>query len=375
MHFKVSSSALNSRLTAASKVLATKNTMPILDCFLIDVSQDGQMTITASDSEKCFIANLPVLEHDGSGRFCVLAKTLLDSTREIPEQPISIYFNEMTYELLGRHNSGQFTLMAQSAEPYPEPRPVTDGKVLEMPAETLLSGINNSLFATANEEVRMVMNGIYFDIKPDHLIFASTDGKKLVKNIVHTVQAGYESNFILPKKVAAIIKSIITKDEGNIRIMYTFDRATITTEDLTLHFRLIEGNYPNYNAVIPAANPNKVLIDRVEFVNGIKRVAVCSNPSTNLIRMDIANNKVNLTAQDIDFSVSANETISCSYDGQPVTIGFKSTFLVEILSNIDTPTVVVELADSTRAGVFKPVSEDNTSAQTLMLLMPMMINA
>jgi DNA polymerase-3 subunit beta len=151
MHFKVSSSALNSRLTAASKVLATKNTMPILDCFLIDVSQDGQMTITASDSEKCFIANLPVLEHDGSGRFCVLAKTLLDSTREIPEQPISIYFNEMTFELLGRHNSGQFTLMAQSAEPYPEPRPVTDGRVLEMPAETLLSGINNSLFATANE--------------------------------------------------------------------------------------------------------------------------------------------------------------------------------------------------------------------------------
>ncbi|MEE1104301.1 MAG: DNA polymerase III subunit beta, partial [Alistipes sp.] len=136
-----------------------------------------------------------------------------------------------------------------------------------------------------------------------------------------------------------------------------------------------EGNYPTYNAVIPTANPNKVLIDRVEFVNGIKRVAVCSNPSTNLIRMDIAQNKVNLTAQDIDFSVSANETISCSYEGQPVTIGFKSTFLVEILSNIETPTVVIELADSTRAGVFKPVYDDQQSSEVLMLLMPMMINA
>ena len=157
----------------------------------------------------------------------------------------------------------------------------------------------------------------------------------------------------------------------------SFDAKNVTfeLENFKLVCRLIEGNYPNYNAVIPASNPNKVIVDRVEFVNGIKRVAVCSNPSTNLIRMDIANNKVNLTAQDIDFSVSANETISCSYDGQPVTIGFKSTFLVEILSNIDTPTVVVELADSTRAGVFKPVSDDQPLMQTLMLLMPMMINA
>ncbi len=143
----------------------------------------------------------------------------------------------------------------------------------------------------------------------------------------------------------------------------------------TLVCRLIEGNYPNYNAVIPTANPNKVLVDRIELVNGIKRVAVCSNPTTNLIRMDIGGNKINLTAQDIDFSVSANESISCSYDGQPVTIGFKSTFLVEILSNIDTPTVSVELADSTRAGVFKPVYDDKRTTSVLMLLMPMMINA
>ena len=143
----------------------------------------------------------------------------------------------------------------------------------------------------------------------------------------------------------------------------------------TLVCRLIEGNYPNYNAVIPAANPNKVLVERIELVTGITRVAVCSNPTTNLIRMDIADNRINLTAQDIDFSVSANETISCSYEGQNITIGFKSTFLVEILSNIDTPTIVIELADSTRAGVFKPVYDDKQSSATLMLLMPMMINA
>ena len=143
----------------------------------------------------------------------------------------------------------------------------------------------------------------------------------------------------------------------------------------TLVCRLIEGNYPNYNAVIPENNPNKVLVDRIELLNGIKRVAVCSNPTTNLIRMDIEANKIALTAQDIDFSVSANETISCSYDGQMISIGFKSTFLVEILSNMETPTVQVELADSTRAGVFKPVYDEKQSSAALMLLMPMMINA
>jgi hypothetical protein len=167
----------------------------------------------------------------------------------------------------------------------------------------------------------------------------------------------------------------LAKEEDAVEVTFDAKNVTFQLKNFKLVCRLIEGNYPNYNAVIPAANPNKVLVDRVEFLNGIKRVAVCSNPTTNLIRMDIADNRVNLTAQDIDFSVSANETISCSYEGQNVTIGFKSTFLVEILSNIDTPTVVVELADSTRAGVFKPVYDDKQSSESLMLLMPMMINA
>ena len=237
-----------------------------------------------------------------------------------------------------------------------------------------MNGINKTIFATADDELRPVMNGVYFDFSPESLTFVATDAHKLVKCQAEHA-SDITSSFILPKKPANLLRNLLAKEETPVEVSFDAKNVTFSLENFNLVCRLIEGNYPNYNAVIPAANPNKVLIDRVEFVNGIKRVAVCSNPSTNLIRMDIANNKVNLTAQDIDFSVSANETISCSYDGQPVTIGFKSTFLVEILSNIDTPTVVVELADSTRAGVFKPVSEDNTSAQTLMLLMPMMINA
>ena len=183
------------------------------------------------------------------------------------------------------------------------------------------------------------------------------------------------ASFILPKKPANLLKNILLKEDDAIRVSFDAKNARFELKNHTLVCRLIEGNYPNYNAVIPAANPNKLLVDRVELVNGIRRVAVCSNPTTNLIRMDIANNKITLTAQDINFSMSANETISCSYEGQPMSIGFKSTFLVDILSNVDTPTVLVELADSTRAGVFKPVYDDKQSSTTLMLLMPMMINA
>ena len=221
---------------------------------------------------------------------------------------------------------------------------------------------------------RWAMNGVYFNFEPGKLTFVATDAHKLVKYAVER-EGDLTTAFILPKKPANLLKSVLLKEDDAIEVAFDSKNAQFKLKSHTLVCRLIEGNYPNYNAVIPTANPNKVLVDRIELVNGIKRVAVCSNPTTNLIRMDIGGNKINLTAQDIDFSVSANETISCSYDGDPVTIGFKSTFLVEILSNIDTPTVVVELADSTRAGVFKPVYDDKQSSDTLMLLMPMMINA
>ena len=202
----------------------------------------------------------------------------------------------------------------------------------------------------------------------------ATDAQKLVK--YSSEQPGeLTAAFILPKKPANLLKGMLLKEEAPVKVSFDSKNVLFNLKNHTLVCRLIEGSYPNYNAVIPTANPNKVLIDRIELVNGIKRVAVCSNPATNLIRMDIADNKINLTAQDIDYSMSANETISCSYDGQSITIGFKSTFLVEILSNIETPTVVIELADSTRAGVFKPVYDEKQSSDTLMLLMPMMINA
>ncbi len=374
MKFTVSSSALQSLLATTGKVISNKSSLPILEYFLMEL-KEGTLTVTTSDLETTLIGSIAVDNIEREGVIAAPAKLMLDTLKEFPEMPLSIEVVDTTWEIKITWASGHLSIPGASAVSYPAMQTLgAEHKSITLDVDLLVSGINKTIFATADDELRPVMNGVYFDFSPEALTFVATDAHKLVKFQAEN-QSEISSSFILPKKPANLLRALLAKEEAPVAVAFDAKNVTFELENFKLVCRLIEGNYPNYNAVIPAANPNKVLIDRVEFVNGIKRVAVCSNPSTNLIRMDIANNKVNLTAQDIDFSVSANETISCSYDGQPVTIGFKSTFLVEILSNIDTPTVVVELADSTRAGVFKPVSDDQPSAQTLMLLMPMMINA
>ncbi len=374
MKFTVSSSALLSLLATTGKVISNKSSLPILEYFLMEL-KDGQLTVTTSDLETTLIGSIAVDNIEREGVIAAPGKLMLDSLKEFPEMPLVIDVNDTTWEIQITWASGHLSIPGASAVSYPAVQTLgNEHKNITLDVDLLVSGINKTIFATADDELRPVMNGVYFDFSTESLTFVATDAHKLVKYNAEN-SSDITSSFILPKKPANLLKSLLAKEEEPVNVTFDAKNVTFELKNFKLVCRLIEGNYPNYNAVIPTANPNKVLIDRVEFVNGIKRVAVCSNPSTNLIRMDIADNKVNLTAQDIDFSVSANETISCSYDGQPVTIGFKSTFLVEILSNIDTPTVVVELADSTRAGVFKPVYDDQPSSETLMLLMPMMINA
>jgi len=219
-----------------------------------------------------------------------------------------------------------------------------------------------------------VMNGVYINLEPQSVTFVATDAHKLVKYASETA-AEATASFILPKKPANLLRGLLPKEDGEITVEFDDKNVLFRLKNQVLICRLIEGNYPNYNAVIPANNPNKVFVDRLELLNAIRRVAVCSNQSTNLIKLDISKGTINLTAQDLDFSVSAQESLLCDYEGEDIVIGFKSTFLIEILSNIETTTVLVELADSTRAGVFKPVYDQQPSNDTLMLLMPMMINA
>ena len=374
MKFTVSSSALLSLLATTGKVISNKNTLPILDYFLMELN-GNELKVTTSDLETTLIGSITVDSVESEGTIAAPGKLMLDSLKEFPELPLTIDVNDKSWEIKINWKSGSLSIPGASAVSYPAvPTLSAEKKELELDVDVLVNGINKTIFATADDELRPVMNGIFINFSPTALTFVGTDAHKLVKYESER-ETDINASFILPKKPANLLKSVLLKEEAAIKVAFDSKNALFTLKTHTLLCRLIEGNYPNYNAVIPANNPNKVLVDRIELVNGIKRVAVCSNPTTNLIRMDIEENRINLTAQDIDFSVSANETISCSYDGQPITIGFKSTFLVEILSNIETPTVVIELADSTRAGVFKPVYDEKQSNTSLMLLMPMMINA
>ena len=374
MKFTISSSALLSLLATTGKVISNKSSLPILEYFLMDL-KDGVLTVTTSDLETTLIGSISVENVEQEGTIAAPAKLMLDSLKEFAEMPLTIEVNDTTWEIKITWASGHLSIPGASAVSYPSVQTMgAESKVISLDVDTLINGISHTIFATADDELRPVMNGVYFDFQPETLTFVATDAHKLVKCTAEQSN-DFAASFILPKKPSNLLRNLLAKEEEPVEVTFDAKNVTFALKNFKLVCRLIEGNYPNYNAVIPTANPNKVLVDRVEFLNGIKRVAVCSNPTTNLIRMDISDNKVNLTAQDIDFSVSANETISCSYEGQNVTIGFKSTFLVEILSNIDTPTVVVELADSTRAGVFKPVYDDKQSSESLMLLMPMMINA
>ena len=374
MKFTVSSSSLLSLLATTGKVISNKNTLPILDYFLMEL-KGSELKVTTSDLETTLSGSITVDAVGSEGTIAAPAKLMLDSLKEFPELPLEIEVNDQNWEIRINWKSGKLSIPGASAVSYPAvPALSAEHREITLDVDTLIGGINKTIFATADDELRPVMNGIYINLAPGALTFVGTDAHKLVK-YESEAENEVSASFILPKKPANLLRSVLLREEEAITVGFDSKNAVFKLKNHTLVCRLIEGNYPNYNAVIPTANPNKVLVDRIELLNGIKRVAVCSNPTTNLIRMDIGDNRINLTAQDIDFSVSANETITCSYDGEPISIGFKSTFLVEILANIETPTVQIELADSTRAGVFKPVYDDEQRSTTLMLLMPMMINA
>ena len=375
MKFVVSSSSLLSLLAATGKVVSSKNTLPILDYFLFELKGDT-LKVTASDLETTMVGSLTVDSVEREGVIAAPAKLMLDSLKEFPEMPLEFDVNDSTWEIKVRWASGSLSIPGASAVSYPAMQTIgAERKEILLDVDMLISGINKTIFATADDELRPVMNGVYFNFEEGKVTFVATDAHKLVRSMAECVDVDFNASFILPKKPANLLKGMLVKESAPVRIMFDAKNVIFPLSNHKLVCRLIEGNYPNYNAVIPAANPNRVIVDRVELLNAIKRVAVCSNQATNLIVLSIASNMINLTAQDLDFSYSAKEALSCSYEGDAITIGFKSTFLVDILSNIETPSVVVELADSSRAGVFKPVYDDKQPYTTLMLLMPMMINA
>ena len=373
MKFIVSSTSLLSHLQAISRVINSKNTLPIMDCFLFNL-QDGTLSITASDTETTMVTSIEVTESDSDGRFAIVARTLLDAMKEIPEQPLTFNLNPNTLEITVQYMNGQYTVMGQNADEYPQPATLGDNAVhANIPADVLLNGINRALFATADDELRPVMNGIYFDITPDDITMVASDGHKLVRNKNLSDKGSEKAAFILPKKPANLLKNVLTKEENSVSIDFDDRNAVITLEKYRMVCRLIEGRYPNYNSVIPQNNPYKITIDRAVLLSALRRVSVFSSQSSSLVKLRMGDNKLVISTQDLDFSTSAEETLVCQYEGNPMSIGFKAPFLIDILNNLPGQDVIIELADPSRAGVIVP-AEQEENCDLLMLLMPMMLN-
>jgi DNA polymerase III subunit beta len=376
MKFVVSSNLLLTHLQAISRVISSKNTLPILDNFLFELS-DKQLQITASDLESTMITQVMLENTSDKGVIAIPAKILLEILKEFSDQPLTFDINPNTLTISINSATGKFSIMGQNGSDFPQlPTIKADKKAsVQLKSELLLTGIHKTLFATADDELRPVMNGIFVEISEDDITFVASDAHKLVRYKRSDVKPGVASAFILPKKPAGLLKNILTRGENEVVMEFDEKNASFIMAGFQLICRLVEGNYPSYNAVIPTNNPNKLMIDRVEFYNSLRRVSLFASQASSLVKLSLTGNKVAISAQDIDFSISANEHLTCTYEGDEMEIGFKATFFLEILSNLSSQDVVLEMSDPTRAGLILPMQKDSEGEDVLMLLMPMMIGS
>lgn len=376
MKFVTSSTELLSHLQAISRVISSKNTLPILDNFLFSL-EDGKLTITASDLESTLVTMMTLENVSEEGTIAVPAKLILDTLKEFPEQPLTFEVNQDTHAIVINSQNGKFTIMGQNGEDFPQIPSIKKDKKnsLKLNAPILLNGINKTLFAAADDELRPVMNGIFFEITPKDVTFVASDAHKLVRYKRFDIESNIEGSFILPKKPASLLKNIMQKEDAKVLIEFDEKNAYFQLTNYRMICRLVEGAYPNYNSVIPTKNPNKLIIGRTEFYNTLKRVSVFANQASNLVKLQLTGNQIIISAQDIDFSISAYERLNCQYDGDDMEIGFKSSFLIEILANLASTDIALEMSDPSRAGIIVPVDKDTDAEDVLMLLMPMMVNA
>ena len=373
MNFIVSSSALLSHLQSIGRVINSKSSLPILENFLLKL-QGNTLSLTASDLETTLVTSLEVEQASGDICLAVNATLLMDSLKEFAEQPLQFDIDEGNLAVVVKTANGNYNFIGLRGDEYPElPVLGDDAQTLTMPVEVLANGVSKAVFATADDDLRPTMTGIFFDIKPEDVTFVATDAHKLVRLKNMAVKSGVDASFILPKKPAGLLKAVIAKEVGDVEISFDQKNIAFRLPSYTMVCRQIEGRFPNYNGVIPQNNPYRLIIDRVSLMNAAKRVFAFSNQGTGLIKLAISNNQLVVSAQDIDFSTSAEETLVCQYDGNEITIGFKAPFLIDILNNINSSDVIMALADPSRAGVILPF-ENEADEDLLMLLMPMLLS-
>ena len=372
MNFIVSSTQLLNHLQNISRVISSKNTMSILDNFLFELN-DNMLKITASDVETTMTTTFEVSNSSGSGSVAIDAKRLSSILKEFPEQPLTFNIDDNSKNVDIVSETGKFSVLGQNGEDFPQVQSLQDNAcVVELTTDALLQGVSKTLFATSSDEYRPVMTGIFVELSQGKAKFVSTDAHKLVCYTRSDVKVDSDSSFILPPKPANLLKGILPKDDGMVSLAFDNKNAVVKFNDYTLVCRLIEGTYPNYQAVIPTDAPRKLTVDRAALCNCLRRVSVFSNQASNLIKMSITPNQLTISAQDIDFSVSAHERVNCQYEGEDMEMGFKSSYLIEILSNLNCNEVVVNLSNPLKPGTFIPL-EKTPDEDVLMLLCPIQI--
>jgi len=372
MKFIVSSSVLLKKLQTISGVLNTNNSLPILDHFLFEISKD-EIKVTVSDLETTMTTNIQV-ESKEEGVIAIPAKLLLDTLKSLPDQPLTFTVDQENKNIEISSDYGKYRLSGQDGGEFPKTPNVESPSKLKVSSDLLFNAIDKTLFASGNDDLRPVMSGVYFQLSKDDLVFVATDAHKLVKYSRTDGSASKSSTFIMPKKPLGLLKGILSAADEDVEIEYNETNAQFSFGGNQLISRLIDGKYPNYEAVIPKENPNKLTIDRTSFLGSIKRVSIFSSKTTHQVKLKISGSELHISAEDIDFNNDANERLTCQYDGDDMEIGFNSNFLVEMLSNLSSDQVNIEMSAPNRAGILTPVDGGNDSESILMLVMPVMLN-
>jgi len=372
MKFIVSSSALLKQLSAINGVITTNPVVPILENFLFEV-QEGKLIITASDLQTSIITTLDV-EAKENGNIAVPAKILLETLRNLPEQPVTFTIDEATYNVEISSDNGHYRLAGENATDFPKIPVVEDGHLLEMSSEILAHAVGNTIFATSTDELRPAMTGVYLNLNGNGSTFVATDGHRLIRyKRLDIGSPEAKSSMIIPRKALSLLKATLPGDNASVQVQFNTSNAFFSFNNIKMICRLIDERYPDYENVIPTNNDNHMTINRLEFLSSLKRIAIYSNKTTHQVRLKITGSELQISAEDLDFSNEATETLVCEHDGQDIEIGFNARFLIEMLSNLDAKEVVLQMSAPNRAGILVP-KEKVENEDILMLVMPVMLN-
>tara|TARA_Y100000992_G_scaffold51959_1_gene30821 strand:- start:232 stop:1344 length:1113 start_codon:yes stop_codon:yes gene_type:complete len=370
MKFIISSTELLKNLQILGSILNTNNTLPILDNFLFDI-ENNNLTITSSDLETSLSSKISI-ESSISVKIAIPAKLLIDILKSLPDQPLTFSLENNILEI--NSNNGKYALSYMNGDEFPKSIIIEDASEIIFDSNVLLNIINSTIFASGNDDLRPVMSGVFFQITSENACFVATDAHKLVKYIRNDIKSESSVEFIAPNKPLNILKSILPEKKAEVKVFYNKTNAIFSFLNFTLICRLIDGKFPNYEAVIPKENPNILEIDRNQLLNSTKRASIFSSKTTNQVKFEIKGNLLQISAEDLDFNNKAEETLECNYNGEDIAIGFNSRFIIEMLNNLSSELVKVELSSPNRAGLISPINQNDENNQITMLVMPIMLS-